>query len=129
MVRFFALLTLMLLPLGAAFAQSVERDQIRDAFRNGNARGLSAHFTTNIDLTVEQVGEVYSKEQAEMVLSRFFSDHSPQGFEIRHEGKSKGDDHYCIGNLTTSKTPYRVTFFLKKEGEVYKMRQLRIEPD
>lgn len=129
MVRFFALLTLMLLPLGAAFAQSVERDQIRDAFRSGNAKALSAHFTTHIDLTIDQVGEVYSKEQAEMVLARFFSDHTPQGFEIRHEGKSKGDDHYCIGNLTTGKSLYRITFFLKREGAAYKMRQLRIEPD
>jgi len=129
MWRLLAFFGLLILPLASLFGQSVERDQIRDALSNGNARSLSIHFTNNIDLTVEQVGQVYSKEQAEMILSRFFSDHIPQSFEIKHEGKSKGDDHYCIGKLTTSKTPYRVTFFLKKEADGYKMRQLRIEPD
>ena len=37
-------------------------------------------------------------------------------------------DRYCIGQLTTANGVFRVTFFLKKTGEVTQVKQLRIEP-
>jgi hypothetical protein len=129
MMKRFVLIVIVLFSWHSAFSQQAERDHISEAIKAGNAKMLASHFMSSVDLTVVKVEEVYSKEQAEMIVSRFFVDNPPKGFSIRHEGKSKLDDHFYIGDLQTSNAAYRVTFFLKKEGNEFKVRQLRIEAD
>lgn len=115
--------------VGSVSAQDAERDQVSAAVKNGNAKVLASYFTGGVNLTIDQKEEVYSREQAEVIMTRFFANHAPSGFSIRHEGKSKLDDHYYIGDLTTANGKYRVTFFMKKEDTGFKIRQLRIEPE
>ena len=95
--------------------------------KTGNAKEMSNYFISNIDLTVDDADDVYSRAQAEMIISKFFTDNPPSGFEIRHEGKSKMEDLYRIGKLSTKNGTYRVTFFMKKEGDKFMIKQLRIE--
>ncbi|MCA1752431.1 MAG: DUF4783 domain-containing protein [Cryomorphaceae bacterium] len=128
MVRFYTCFFAVFL-MGSSFAQDVERDQVSLAVKSGNAKALAAYFTPGVNLTVDQKEDVYSREQAEVIMNRFFTNHLPSGFDIRHEGKSKLDDHFYIGDLTTGNGNYRVTFFMKKEEEGFKIRQLRIEPE
>ena len=128
MVRFYTLFFAVFL-MGSSFAQEAERDQVSTAVKNGNAKVLASYFTGGVNLTIDQKEEVYSREQAEVILTRFFTNHAPSGFAIRHEGKSKLDDHFYIGDLTTGNGNYRVTFFMKKEDAGFKIRQLRIEPE
>lgn len=115
--------------MGSGFAQEAERDRVSLAVQNGNAKTLATFFTPGVNLTVDQKEEVYSREQAEVIMTRFFSNHVPSAFSIRHEGKSKLDDHYYIGDLMTNNGNYRVTFFMKKDSGAFKIRQLRIEPE
>ena len=44
------------------------------------------------------------------------------------KGNSKLGDHYCIGTLRTGNGAFRVTFLLKKAGDRFQVKQLRIEP-
>ncbi len=127
MNRISTFLFLIFFPLGL-FAQSAEKEAISSAIRSGNAKALSTHLISSVDLTVEKVEDVYSRDQAEVILSRFFSQHSPTAFDIKHEGKSKLEDYYYIGDLKTSDANFRLTFFLKKDGQSFRIRQLRIEP-
>ncbi len=128
MIRISTFLFFCFLSLGL-FAQSSEKEAISAAIRNGNAKALSTHLISSVDLTVENVEDVYSRDQAEVILSRFFAQHSPTGFDIKHEGKSKLEDYYYIGDLKTADTTYRLTFFLKKDGQSFRIKQLRIEPN
>jgi hypothetical protein len=113
----------------AAFGQMAEKDAIGAAIRAGDAKALSAYMLPNVDLTVNEVEDVYSKNQAEVILNQFFISQKPSGFEVKHEGKSKIEDFYYIGALTTSQSAYRLTFFLKKDGDAFRIKQLRIEPE
>lgn len=126
MNRLLVLLLTLVLTLGLQ-AQDVTRDKVVQAMRTGNATELAAQFIPNIDLTVKETSEVYSRSQAEQIIRKFFNDHPPVDLVIEHSGVSKFGDKYFIGILRTRNGYFRVTFFLKKTGEVMQVKQLRIE--
>jgi hypothetical protein len=128
MTRFIPLL-FTIFAFQASFAQTEVRDQINAAIRSGNAKTLASYFTNTVDLTVGKNEEVYSKEQAEVIMARFFSEHPPTEFAIKHEGHSKSDDQFFIGDLGTKDKAFRVSYFLKKESTGFRIRQLRIESE
>jgi hypothetical protein len=126
MNRFLVLLASLMLALGL-YAQDVTRDKVVQAMRTGNATELAAQFIPNIDLTVKETSEVYSRSQAEQIIRKFFNDHPPVDLVIEHSGVSKFGDKYFIGILRTRNGYFRVTFFLKKSGDLMQVKQLRIE--
>ena len=95
--------------------------------KTGNAKELASTFIPNIDLTVKETSEVYSRAQAEQVLRKFFNDHPPVDMVMEHSGVSKFGDKYFIGILRTRNGYFRTTFFLKKGDEELQVKQLRIE--
>lgn len=98
-----------------------------EAIESGNAAALAKHLTLNVDLTIGDDEDMYPVDQATKKIAAFFAGHKPTAFEIKHKGTSKLDDQYRIGDLTTSKGKYRVTFFIKKSDKGMKVKQLRIE--
>lgn len=109
-------------------AQADMKDQVTAAIGSGDVNALSTKLVDNVDLTVLSTSDYYSKAQATGILRKFFDEHEPRTLRIEHEGTSKMGDRYCIGQLTTANGVFRVTFFLKKTGEVTQVKQLRIEP-
>lgn len=110
-----------------AMAQEAVKDKVVEAMKQGNSRELAAHFIPNIDLTVKDNSDVYSKAQAEQILRKFFNDHPPVDLVIEHSGVSKFGDQYFIGILRTRSGYFRVTFFLKRTETEHQVKQLRIE--
>ncbi len=109
------------------FAQDAVKDQVVDAMKTGNSSELAALFIANIDLTVKESSDVYSKAQAEQIMRKFFNDHPPVDLVIEHSGVSKSGDKYFIGILRTRSGYFRTTFFLKKTESGFLVKQLRIE--
>ncbi|MFN3875123.1 MAG: DUF4783 domain-containing protein [Flavobacteriales bacterium] len=120
-------IAMLLAPLGAAFAQDAEKDRVVDAMKMGDAKELASLFIANIDLTVKETSDVYSKAQAEQILRRFFNENPPVDLAIEHSGVSKSGDKYFIGILRTRTGYFRTTFFLKKGESGHQVKQLRIE--
>ncbi len=96
------------------------------SLKTGNATSLSKFFNKNIELVVVDKDDVYSKAQAQQIVSDFFKKNKAQRFDIIHDGGKEGS-LYGIGNLSTDKGVFRVYFLLKKNGEKSYIHQLRIE--
>lgn len=126
MTKFLLLFTSLLLAFGLQ-AQDAVKDKVVQAMKTGNSKQLAEHFIPNLDLTVKETSDVYSKAQAEQIVRKFFNDNPPTDLVIEHTGVSKLGDKYFIGILQTSNGQYRVTFFLKKIGADFQVKQLRIE--
>ena len=83
-------------------------------------------------MVVLENDNVYSKAQAQQIVSKFFSANSPEEFTIIHNGATDNNEanesaKYAIGNLKTKNGNFRVYFLLKPtEGKDY-IHQLRIE--
>lgn len=120
-ITFFAVLLLLVQPVKAQVP-----DEIILSLKSGNAKVLSGYFNQNVELMIPDSDNVFSRAQAQLVVSDFFSNFPPVNFLVIHQGGKEGA-HYVIGNLITSKGAFRVYFLLKKsEGKDY-IHQLRIE--
>ena len=103
-------------------------DDIANAIRSGDSRQIASYFSNNVDLTILNQEDVYSKAQAELIVRDFLSKNSPKSFSILHKGSSKEGTLYAIGNLVTlnGKT-FRVSFFVKMTSGKYLLQELRFE--
>jgi type II secretory pathway component PulC len=101
-------------------------DESIQSLKSGDSKTLSSYFNQNVEMVVLENDNVYSKAQAQQIVSKFFSNNAPESFNVIHQGGKEGAQ-YVIGNLVTGKGTYRVYFLLKKsEGKEY-IHQLRIE--
>jgi len=102
-------------------------DNVANAIRNGNASALAASFESNVEITIKDAGNSYSKSQAEMVLKNFFTTHHPKSFSIAHQGTSPEGSKYFIGSLSTSTGNFRTYVYAKTSGGGMVIQEIRFE--
>ncbi len=125
MKKSFLIICSLVLVSGLTFADVI--DDINSALKTGNYRELVKLFNTTIELNIPGKEGVYSKAQAEQILKEFFYKNQPKSFTLIHQGESKEGARYSMGNLTTSGGNYRTYCHLKKNGDTYFIKELRIE--
>jgi Na+-transporting NADH:ubiquinone oxidoreductase subunit NqrC len=101
-------------------------DEIIQSFKTGDSKTLSEYFNQNIELVVLDNDNVYSKAQAQQIVSKFFDENQPERFSVIHQGGKEGAQ-YVIGSLETKSKSFRIYFLLKKNGQKDYIHQLRIE--
>ncbi len=94
------------------------------AMKSGNASEVANYFNTSVELVVLGDESVSSKNQAEMILKKFFEKNVPVAFSVMFEG-GKDKSQYAIGKLTTKTGTFRVYFLIK--GQI--IHQIRIEKE
>lgn len=117
---------LFLLWFGATAQVPQVPDDIVQSLKTGNSRMLSEFFNQNIELVILDNDNVYSKAQAQQIVTNFFVKYQPESFNVLHQG-GKEDASHVIGNLKTSGGTFRVYFLLKTSGGKAIIHQLRIE--
>ena len=121
------LLSFMIVPMVLLAAGVLEDIAIN--LKTGNAHELSKRFDTNIEITILDQEDLYSKAQAEAVVKAFFAKNKPSGFELIHQGSSKEGSKYGIGNMMTSNGTFRTYVMVKKKGDQYFIQELRFEEE
>ncbi|HEY0029526.1 MAG TPA: DUF4783 domain-containing protein [Bacteroidia bacterium] len=104
-------------------------DDIAAAIRSGNPKNISNFFIENIDLKVIEQEDVYSKQQAEMILKDFFSKHAVKSYTVAHKSQPKAGSQYVIGTLETANGKFRTYFLIKTVGAQTLIQQFRIETE
>lgn len=101
-------------------------DEVISALRAGSASEVSKYLDDNIDLTVPDKSDNYSKAQAQLIIKDFFSNNAVKGFDLKHKGDSK-DGHYAIGTLQTSSGNFRTNVFTKVKKGKEVIREIRFQ--
>lgn len=129
--KIFLTLLLLVLPMQVIINAS-EYDEIPsaivEALKSGNVAHLSKFFNSSIELAIPGQEDIYSSQQAELIVKNFFIKHVPNNFVILHKGGKEGAQ-YAIGNLSTSTGNYRVTMLIKMKDSKPFIHQLRFEED
>lgn len=120
--------TFLLTAIFMLFINAAVPNDIIQAIKEGNSSLLAKYMNSNIELLVNNVDGIYSKQQAEQILDNFFKKNHPTDFKLVHEG-GKDKQKYAIGTLTTKNGSYRVYFLIKYSNEVPLIHQLRFEKD
>lgn len=123
-----ALLLILLLALkGLDIRSQNYLNDIRIAFKQGDAEAMSKYFDKTVDITFSEETNTYSKKHAEQILSNFFAKIEPQDYTQRSGDSRYNDSKYSIGKLKSSKGEYKVyLFFINLNGSSY-LKELRFE--
>jgi hypothetical protein len=101
-------------------------DGVISALRSGNSSQLSAYFDDNVELTLPDKSDSYSKAQAQLIVKDFFSNNGVKGFELKHKGDSPGG-HFCIGTLQTNAGNFRTNVFMKTKSGREVVKEIRFQ--
>lgn len=104
--------------------------EISLAIKSGNAKEISKFFSTNVELTIIDNEDLYSKAQAEQILKDFFEKYKPKDYKLVHQGSSNEGSKYAIGNYVAENgMVFRTYFYIKLSEKTYFIQELRIEKE
>jgi hypothetical protein len=127
MKKIFTLLGLVLFFSTTAFKPLSGLDDVIGALKSGNATELSKYVDDNIEISLPDKTDTYSRTQALMILQDFFSGNAVRSFEIKHKGDN-GGSQFCIGTLQTKTGSYRTTVFMKTKNGRQLVKEIRFQP-
>jgi hypothetical protein len=101
-------------------------DEVIDALRTGSSNDLSKYFDDNVELTLPDKSDSYSKAQAQLIVKDFFSNNGVKGFDLKHKGDSPGG-HFAIGTLQTNSGNFRTNVFMKMKNNREVIKEIRFQ--
>ena len=105
-------------------------EKIANAISNGDAKTLASFFDEDIEMTVLDEINLYSKTEGQSAVKDFFTKNPPKKYTQVHQGASQGaGGQYCIGVLETTAQKYRVMIYLEKVGETFLIKELIFEKE
>ena len=123
---FFTIVSISLITLLSSFTIRLGIDDVIAAMKTGNALQVAKFFDNNVEISMPDKSNSYSKSQGELVLKDFFINNMVKSFEVIHKGENAGSQ-YCIGTLVTKGGSFRTTIFMKQKGDQQVLQELRFE--
>lgn len=100
--------------------------QVKEAIEKGNSVSLANFFGITVDMQLPNCAGIFSKRQAEMILSKFLAAHEGLSLSVKSE-KSTGDADLTIGSLSGNGETFVVYILHSRSGGATVIKQLRIE--
>lgn len=104
-------------------------DSIGNLIITSNTQQLCNFIDENVDITLIDEDQTYSKYQAKQVLDEFFKKHNILSFEVLHKGSSGNNSEFAIAYINTDKTLFRAYILINKIENFYKLIELRFEEE
>lgn len=99
------------------------------ALKAGDASALSQFFNPTLELVMPAAqDDIYSKQQAELIVRDFFTKYVPTNFVVLHQG-GPAESPYAIGTLSAKNGSFRVTVLIKLRENKPFIHQLRFEQE
>ncbi len=110
----------------SSFKMQSSIDEVIGALRSGNSSELSKFFDENVELTLPDKSDSYSKAQAQLIVKDFFGNNGVKGFDLKHKGDSPGG-HFAIGTLQTNSGNFRTNVFMKMKNNSEVIKEIRFQ--
>ena len=127
MKKIFTPVLVLALVVASSFNSLTGIDEVISALRSGNSAELSKYFDDNVELTLPDKSDSYSKAQAQLIVKDFFGNNGVKGFDLKHKGDSPGG-HFCIGTLQTNSGNFRTNVFMKTKNGKEVVKEIRFQP-
>jgi hypothetical protein len=126
MKSIFTLLFSALFLVTGAFKSLTGLDDVITALNAGNATELARYVDDNIEISLPDKSDSYSRTQAVMILQDFFANNGVRKFSVNHKGDN-GGNQFCIGTLQTKAGSYRTTVFMKTKNGKQLVKEIRFQ--
>ena len=107
-------------------AQVIVVDSIIDCITATIADSLATFFNKRVELSLPNYTAISSRDQARMILRKFFMIHQPDSFAVAGENQYPGG-FFVIGTLNSGDHRYRVSFLTKQQSSQQSVYQISIE--
>jgi hypothetical protein len=101
-------------------------DQVIGALKSGNASELSKYIDDNVELTLPDKSDTYSKAQATVILKDFFTNNTVKNFDVKHKGDGPSGI-FCVGTLSTQSGNFRTNVFMKTKNGKEVVKEIRFQ--
>lgn len=109
----------------AGFSQS--KSEIGKYLESANTEQIIRSCDLTIDLELPKSKGVYDKDQAKVLLKKFFKVNQPKKYFVKHKGGNKEKKFFEIGSLLTETNDYRTYFLYDLIDDHPQIIELRIE--
>jgi hypothetical protein len=114
MKNFILSLCLGLLLTPNLFAQTANFNPILQALKQANTQVLSNYWDTQVEITLGETDNFYSREQATKFITDFLNKNKPTACTLLHQGTARDNSsHYAIGTLVAGGSKYRMYILAK----------------
>lgn len=110
------------------FAGNILND-IATAIGSNDVEKISTYINSNVDITIDDNDDTYSKEQAKAILSEYLDSNPIKSIKLLHNGASGSNTQYAIASASTKNGTYRVYMLIAKESESFQLVELRFEEE
>lgn len=115
--------------LNYSYAKAEVPPKIFEAIKTSNSDLLNSYLCSSIEMVILNKDDIFSKQQASVILKEFFTKNKVKTFSIMHQG-GKDEAQYAICKIQdNNNNNYRVYFLVKLEEGKYLIHQLRIEEE
>ncbi|MFT5513595.1 MAG: hypothetical protein ACI8SE_002004 [Bacteroidia bacterium] len=123
------ILTVSFFFMGFSMPQQDIFSDFESAIASGNANKFAKYLSSSVELELPgEVEGIYSKQQTIVILNRFFDKYPPTAFKLVHRGSSASGSKFAVGDYTTGEEKtFRVTVFVKKQGDNYLIQEIEFE--
>lgn len=104
-------------------------EKVAELIRQGNVTELSKMFAANVEISMQNEDNVYSKVQAGLILDKFFGQNKPISVKIFHKVNSNPKYQFAVIILNTQNGPFRIAYTLKETESTLMLIELRIETE
>lgn len=130
MFRFLFPLLVIISPfIHSGFTQGDFIAEMSILFKSGNAKAIANNFSSTVELSITNNGDVYSKAQAEQILRDFFVKHTATNSTIVHQINTNPNLRFGILNLDTRQGRFRISLTSKKVNNEFLITELRIDAE
>ena len=92
----------------------------------GDSEKLSVWFADNLQVDVLGTINNCTRNQAKLILRKFFTNHTPKSFKIMHKS-GRPPMNYAVANLDAGGSQFRVIIFVKTVEGRNEILQIKIE--
>ena len=126
MQKFLTISSFLFIVLLSYFAPIKGIDDVISSLKTGNATELAKYVDDNIEISLPDKTDTYSRSQAVMILQNFFNSNGVKGFDLKHKGEN-GPSQYCTGTLITRSGNYRTTVFMKTKNGRQLVKEIKFQ--
>ena len=121
--------TLLFFAANAQSSKSPMEDMV-NALRSGRVVDMVKYFDNFVPITINNNQQIYSHNQAQVVLQDFFDKHSARDFAIMDNGSPDNTSKFLIGAFTEpSGVKYSVYILMKTKMGDYMLQEMRLNKE
>ncbi|MEZ5037443.1 MAG: DUF4783 domain-containing protein [Chitinophagales bacterium] len=127
-LRKYILLFIFVLSIHYTNAQDISNDIVQ-YIQSGNTKELAKYFNKRIDVTINQTGNNYSSDQAELIIKNFLGTMPNKDFVILQKGSTEYNTRFIVGTLKSKNEKYKTYILLKPFQKVLLIQDIRFEKE